>query len=71
MAKEIEKDGVYRIKGTHNYIQYRKGHVLGDDEFDQVEYVSEFGKPVPASAAGKADVEAENKAAAKPENKSA
>jgi hypothetical protein len=63
---EIKSDGVYTIKGQEADVrfQFLKGHQVPDD----VEYVR-VGDIEQAGA--KADTAAENKAAAKPENKAA
>lgn len=68
MAK-IAKDGIYKDDANPpNYFQYRQGYEVGDAKLTY----SEAWPESPSDAAdAKADVAAENKAAAKPENKSA
>ncbi len=63
---EIKSDGVYTIKGQEADVrfQFLKGHQVPDDvEYVRVGDIEQAGT--------KADTAAENKAAAKPENKAA
>ena len=70
---EIERDGIYRIKGaakSDGQFQFLKGHVVPDGvEYERVGDYPDAPADTVAEANAKAAQAPENKAAAKPDSK--